>query len=132
MRAREKHGFPTQRTGAFRSCAAKTAPAIMQAGVGGTAQPGCARSCNVDLGVIDHEVDGSTAGTGSQSGAVEGSILRRKTSMGGHIGRCLNMVVMHEADTDPAQAPQWGPKYGATAVSEQQLAEKAMDALAFA
>jgi hypothetical protein len=39
------------------------------------------------------------------------------------------MVVMHEAETGLAEAPQWGPKYGAAAVSEQHLAEKAMGPL---
>jgi hypothetical protein len=41
----------------------------------------------------------------------------------------LRMVVLHEVETGLAEAPHWGPMYGAEAVSEQQLAEKAMDAL---
>jgi DDE family transposase len=42
----------------------------------------------------------------------------------------LRMVVMHEAATGLAEIPHWGPMYGAAAVSEQELAEKAMAALA--
>jgi len=39
----------------------------------------------------------------------------------------LRVVVMHEASTGLAQQPCWGPMYGANAVSEQALAEKAME-----
>ena len=39
----------------------------------------------------------------------------------------LRVVVMHEASTGLAQQPFWGPMYGANAVSEQALAEKAME-----
>jgi putative transposase len=42
----------------------------------------------------------------------------------------LRIVVLHELETGLAEAPHWGPMYGAGAVSEQSLAEKAMDALA--
>jgi len=42
----------------------------------------------------------------------------------------LRIVVVHELDTGLAEAPQWGPMYGSEAVSEQYLAEKAMDSLA--
>jgi putative transposase len=42
----------------------------------------------------------------------------------------LRIVVLHELETGLAEEPHWGPMYGAAAVSEQQLAEKAMDALA--
>ena len=42
----------------------------------------------------------------------------------------LRIVVLHELTTGLAESPQWGPMYGAAAVSEQSLAEKAMDALA--
>jgi putative transposase len=42
----------------------------------------------------------------------------------------LRMVVMHEASTGLAEIPHWGPMYGAAAESEQELAEKAMAALA--
>jgi len=38
----------------------------------------------------------------------------------------LRMVVAHDVDTGLAQPPQWGPMYGAEAVSEQELAEKVM------
>jgi hypothetical protein len=41
----------------------------------------------------------------------------------------LKIVVLHEMQTAPAEAPQWGPMYGPQAVSEQGLAEKAMDQL---
>jgi hypothetical protein len=41
----------------------------------------------------------------------------------------LRLVVMHDAETGLAQPPCWGPMYGANAVSEQELAEKAMHAL---
>lgn len=41
----------------------------------------------------------------------------------------LRIVVLHELETGLAEEPQWGPMYGAMAVSEQALAEKAMDAL---
>ena len=40
----------------------------------------------------------------------------------------LRLVVLHEAATGLAQQPCWGPMYGPEAVSEQALAEKAMDA----
>jgi putative transposase len=40
----------------------------------------------------------------------------------------LKVVVMHDAATGLAQAPVWGAMYGPQAVSEQALAEKAMDA----
>jgi len=38
----------------------------------------------------------------------------------------LRIVVAHDADTGMASSPYWGPMYGAAAVSEQELAEKAM------
>ena len=41
----------------------------------------------------------------------------------------LRMVVLHELATGLAEEPQWGPMYGAKAVSEQELAEEAMDRL---
>ena len=41
----------------------------------------------------------------------------------------LRIVVLHELETGLAEEPQWGPMYGNQAVSEQSLAEKAMDAL---
>jgi hypothetical protein len=41
----------------------------------------------------------------------------------------LRIVVLHELETGLAEPPCWGPMYGAEAVSEQQLAEKTMDAL---
>jgi hypothetical protein len=41
----------------------------------------------------------------------------------------LRLVVLHELETGLAQEPQWGPMYGAQAVSEQELAEQAMDRL---
>ena len=42
----------------------------------------------------------------------------------------LRIVMLHELETGLAEEPQWGPMYGDKAVSEQGLAEKAMDALA--
>jgi len=39
----------------------------------------------------------------------------------------LRVVVLHEATTGLAQQPCWGPMYGPQAVSEQALAETAMD-----
>jgi hypothetical protein len=41
----------------------------------------------------------------------------------------LRIVVLHELETGLAEAPCWGPMYGAAAVSEQQLTDQAMDAL---
>jgi hypothetical protein len=41
----------------------------------------------------------------------------------------LRLVVLHDAGTGLAQLPQWGPMYGPQAVSEQALAERALDAL---
>jgi hypothetical protein len=41
----------------------------------------------------------------------------------------LRIVVAHDADTGMASCPYWGAMYGAAAVSEQELAEKAMDHL---
>jgi hypothetical protein len=41
----------------------------------------------------------------------------------------LQIVVMHEAGSGLAQAPCWGPMYGPQAVSEQALAETAMEQL---
>lgn len=42
----------------------------------------------------------------------------------------LRILVLHELETGLAEEPRWGPMYGPAAVSEQALAEKAMDALA--
>jgi putative transposase len=42
----------------------------------------------------------------------------------------LRVVVLHDLETGLAEEPRWGAMYGAEAVSEQRLAEKAMDALA--
>ena len=39
----------------------------------------------------------------------------------------LRLVVLHEATTGLAHEPCWGPLYGPAAVSEQGLAEKALD-----
>jgi len=41
----------------------------------------------------------------------------------------LRLVVMHDGETGLAQQPRWGPMYGPNAVSEQKLAETAMDSL---
>lgn len=41
----------------------------------------------------------------------------------------LRIVVMHELETGVAEKPQWGPMYGPKAVSEQELADAAMDTL---
>jgi hypothetical protein len=41
----------------------------------------------------------------------------------------LRLVVLHDAETGMAQLPCWGPMYGPQAVSEQQLAETAMDSV---
>src|ERR1700693_617929 len=41
----------------------------------------------------------------------------------------LRVVVLHDVNTGLAQQPCWGPMYGPQAVSEQELAEQAMDAL---
>lgn len=41
----------------------------------------------------------------------------------------LRLVVLHGLDNGLAEEPQWGPMYGAAAVSEQELGEKAMDRL---
>jgi hypothetical protein len=42
----------------------------------------------------------------------------------------LRMVVLHELATGLAEQPQWGPMYGPAAVSEQQLADRAIVLLA--
>ena len=41
----------------------------------------------------------------------------------------LRIVVMHDARTGLAQQPCWGPMFGPQAVSEQALAERAMDSV---
>lgn len=41
----------------------------------------------------------------------------------------LRIVVLHDVVTGWAQEPRWGPMYGPEAVSEQALAERAMNAL---
>jgi len=41
----------------------------------------------------------------------------------------LRILVLHELETGLAEEPHWGPMYGNQAVSEQQLAEQAMDDL---
>lgn len=41
----------------------------------------------------------------------------------------VRIVVLHEVETALAEEPQWGPMYGAQAVSEQELAGKAMGQL---
>lgn len=41
----------------------------------------------------------------------------------------MRMVVLHELESGLAEEPQWGPMYGADAVSEQELAAKALDRL---
>jgi hypothetical protein len=42
----------------------------------------------------------------------------------------LRLVVLHELETGLAEEPRWGPMYGTKPVSEQTLANAAMDALA--
>lgn len=42
----------------------------------------------------------------------------------------LRIVVLHELESGLAEEPRWGPMYGDEAVSEQGLAEKAMEAIA--
>jgi hypothetical protein len=60
-------------------------------------------------------------------------LLRRFLPVTNQHGRChwptLRLVVMHDAATGLAQAPTWGPMFGPEAVSEQHLAEQAMDSL---
>jgi hypothetical protein len=41
----------------------------------------------------------------------------------------LRIVVLHDLETGMAEEPRWGPMYGEEAVSEQGLANQAMDAL---
>jgi hypothetical protein len=41
----------------------------------------------------------------------------------------VRMVVLHDLETGLAEEPRWGPMYGDKAVSEQELAERAMDGL---
>jgi hypothetical protein len=41
----------------------------------------------------------------------------------------LRIVVLHDVETGLAQQPYWGPMFGPQAVSEQELAEQAMDFL---
>jgi len=41
----------------------------------------------------------------------------------------VRLVLMHDAQSGLAQRPQWGPMFGPEAVSEQELAERAMDGL---
>src|SRR5580698_5566666 len=41
----------------------------------------------------------------------------------------LRIVVLHDVETGLAQQPCWGPMFGPRAVSEQELAEQAMDSL---
>ena len=41
----------------------------------------------------------------------------------------LRMVVLHELESGLAEEPGWGPMYGASAVSEQELAASCMDRL---
>lgn len=41
----------------------------------------------------------------------------------------LRIVVLHDVEAGLAQPPCWGPMYGPEAVSEQELAEKAMETL---
>ena len=41
----------------------------------------------------------------------------------------MNLVVLHDADSGLATRPSWGPMYGPQAVSEQQLAEQALERL---
>jgi putative transposase len=41
----------------------------------------------------------------------------------------LRIVVLHDVETGLAQQPCWGPMFGPQAVSEQELAEQAMDSL---
>ena len=41
----------------------------------------------------------------------------------------LRLVVVHEADTGLAERPYWGPMYGPKAVSEQALAQQAVEHL---
>jgi hypothetical protein len=41
----------------------------------------------------------------------------------------LRVVVLHELETGLAEEPRWGPMYGSEAVSEQELARKAMEDL---
>lgn len=50
----------------------------------------------------------------------------RKQRMKGHWG-ILKMVGLHDARTGIALRPAWGPMYGPEAVSEQRLAEKALE-----
>jgi len=41
----------------------------------------------------------------------------------------LRMVVVHDVETGLAEQPEWGPQNGPQAVSEQALADRALDAL---
>lgn len=41
----------------------------------------------------------------------------------------VRMVVLHDLETGLARQPHWGPMYGAEAVSEQGLAQQAMESL---
>ena len=60
-------------------------------------------------------------------------LLRRYPPASNQHGRshwpALRVVVLHDAANGLAQTPSWGPMFGPEAVSEQYLAEKAMDSL---
>jgi putative transposase len=60
-------------------------------------------------------------------------LLARYPPASNQHGRChwpaLRVVVLHDAASGLAQTPTWGPMFGPEAVSEQYLAEKAMDSL---
>lgn len=62
-----------------------------------------------------------------------GQLLQRYPPATNQHGRChwpaLRVVVLHDAATGLAQVPSWGPMFGPEAVSEQYLAEQAMDSL---
>ena len=126
QRAREKRISP--RTGAY-SHARQRLPQLLCRQVLAELLSRLREILHVDCGPIAYVVDGSTLEL-EASPALSRLYPPAQNQYGHAHWPVLNMVVMHEAETGLAEAPQWGPKYGAAAVSEQQLAEKAMEALA--
>lgn len=126
QRAQEKRISP--RTGAY-SHARQRLPQLLCRQVLAELLSRLREILHVDGGPLAYVVDGSTLEL-EASPALSKLYPPAQNQYGRAHWPVLNMVVMHEADTGLAEAPQWGAKYGAAAVSEQQLAEKAMEALA--
>jgi hypothetical protein len=123
---REGRKLPSANTGAYNQARQALPLCVVE------------QSCDRIFEQLTARLHGSLPAVGRRAFFVDGTSVRAAHSPAlcqayppseqGH-WPVLRMVVAHDLQTSLAMRPQWGPMYGAQAVSEQKLLEEAMDRL---